>query len=72
MAQKVKDCYGCDYLGRVREVTTYKPAGYHRIGVVHYYAWCDKNMCRVCKCKKCHNLTINGEKVEEDKGVKRK
>lgn len=67
MAQKVKDCYGCDYLTYGRQVTTYKPLGYHRVGIVHKYAWCDKNMCRVSNCKKCHDLVINGEKVEEER-----
>lgn len=64
MAQKVRDCMGCDYLSRVRVVSSRKPANYHRIGNVYYYAWCDKCMRRVSQCKKCHNLTINGEKVE--------
>lgn len=62
--QRVKDCYGCDYLKIARQVSSYKPANYHRVGIVHYYHWCEKYMKRCSRCSKCKDLTINSEKVE--------
>lgn len=50
---RVKDCEKCKYFKRCVWSTSYKPAGYHRIGVSHAYGYCEKYKQRCLEVKKC-------------------
>ena len=46
-------CRRCKHLKERRWVQRYKPNGYHAIGMVHAYAYCEKHGERVSKIKEC-------------------
>lgn len=50
---KVKQCETCEHYRRMTWTSSYKPKGYHRIGVTHAYGYCTlyKNKC--LNIKKC-------------------
>lgn len=50
---KVKDCEKCKHYQRKTWSTSYKPAGYHAIGVTHAYGYCLLHKCRCLKVKNC-------------------
>ena len=50
---KVRDCKKCQFCKRKVWSSTYKPAGYHTIGVSHAYAFCEKHKERVLTIKHC-------------------
>lgn len=50
---KIKNCEECNHFKRKVWSTSYKPAGYHRIGVSHAYGWCELYEQRCLEIKKC-------------------
>lgn len=50
---RVNQCRQCKYYKRKVWSTTYKPNGYHTIGVSHAYGWCDLHSQRCLEIKNC-------------------
>lgn len=50
---KVSKCEKCAHYRRKTWSTEYTPANYHRIGVTHAYAYCEKHKKRCLEVKKC-------------------
>lgn len=50
---KVEECQKCNYYQRRTWTSSYKPQGYHKIGVTHAYGFCLLNKCRCLDVKKC-------------------
>lgn len=50
---KLRVCEKCKHFKRKVWSTSYKPAGYHRIGVSHTYGWCELHKQRCLEIKKC-------------------
>lgn len=57
---KVSDCKKCKHCERRKWVTSYKPNGYHEIGISHVYAFCTLHKMRYSTIKNC------GAKMDEE------
>lgn len=53
---KVSNCKNCKYCKRYAWSSSYKPAGYHRVGVSHVYRFCEKHNKRCLEVKKCKEI----------------
>lgn len=63
---KVKYCKKCKpHFERRKWSTTFKPAGYHEIGVSHVYAFCKKYDCKCLEVKGCkiHKEIMEKERI---------
>lgn len=59
---KVSKCEQCAFYERRRWSHSYKPNGYHAIGMTHAYAYCKKHGKRCADVKKCdEKADRNGE-----------
>jgi len=63
---KVNNCINCPFSKEKRWHSTYKPAGYHTIGISHRYHYCEKFQTRCLQVKKC-NLSggVCNEKIQK-------
>lgn len=50
---KVSKCENCRHYRRKMWTTSYKPAGYHRIGISHAYGFCALHNDRCLNVKNC-------------------
>ncbi len=51
---KVQKCQECKYYKRLRWSHSYKPSGYHAIGMSHAYGFCELHNKRCLDIKNCH------------------
>lgn len=50
---KVEECQKCNHYQRRTWTSSYKPQGYHRIGVTHVYGFCTIYNNKCLNIKKC-------------------